>query len=69
MALTEQKILASVDIQPKTSTVQVRWDNLVLRDGEIISRVPHRKAYMQEQKAEFLVEVEGAAAYVTAMGW
>lgn len=27
------------------------------------------KDYNIDQKAEFLAEVEGAAAYVTAMGW
>lgn len=29
----------------------------------------HRKAYSQDQKAEFLSEVIGAESYIGALGW
>lgn len=69
MALTEQKVLAEINCLQQANAIQVRWDNQILRDGEVISSVPHRKAYSVDQKTEFLAEVEGAEAYVTAMGW
>ena len=69
MALTESKVLAAINLNLTAGTIEVRWDNLIERDGEIISRVPHRKAYSASQKAEFEAEVEGAASYVQAMGW
>lgn len=67
--LTESRILAEVTLLTQANAINVRWDNIIKRGGEIISRVPHRKAYGSDQKAEFLVEVEGAEGYVTAMGW
>ncbi len=69
MALTESKVLSQVTVLPEANAVQVRWDNLIERDGEVISRVPHRKAYSQDQKQEFLAEVEGAENYLGALGW
>jgi hypothetical protein len=67
--LTEEKILAAVEILPSTNAINVRWDNVVKRDDEVISRIPHRKAYGAEQKDEFLAEVEGAQKFVDAIGW
>ncbi len=69
MALTEQRILKQVSILPSQSAVNVQWADQILRDGEVISENFHRKAYTVEQKEEFLVEVEEAASYVTALGW
>ena len=69
MALTEERVLGSVQILPQQSAVNVEWHDLIKRDGEVISRTNHNKAYTQDQKADFLAEVEGGAAYVTAMGW
>lgn len=69
MALTEQKTLSQVTILPESGAANVRWDNVIYRDGEEISRQPHRKAYTAEQKDDFLAEVEGAEAYLTALGW
>ena len=69
MALTESTILAHVGLNQTANSIEVRWDNIIDRDGETISRVPHRKAYSVEQKADFLAEVEGADKYVAAMGW
>jgi hypothetical protein len=69
MALAESTVLASVNLNITSNAIEVRWDNLIQRDGEIISRVPHRKAYNQDQKSEFLAEVEGGQAYADAMDW
>ncbi len=69
MSLTESTILAHVGLNIPANTIEVRWDSIIQRDGETISRVHHRKAYSQEQKAEFLAEVEGGQAYADAMSW
>ena len=69
MALTEQRILNQVTTLPNQSAIQVQWANQILRDEEVISQTYERKAYMQEQKDEFLAEVEGAEGYVAIMGW
>ena len=69
MALTEQRILKQVSILPAQSAANVQWANQIIRDGDVISERYERKAYTADQKAEFLAEVEGAAAYMTAMGW
>ena len=69
MALTESTILAHVGLNIPANTIEVRWDNVIQRDGKTISRVPHRKAYTADQKADFLNEVENGQQFVTAMGW
>lgn len=69
MALTELRTVNQVSLLPQSNTINVQWKNQILRDGEEISYTYERKAYSQEQKSELEAEVEGAAAYVTAMGW
>lgn len=69
MALTEQRILKQVAVLPEQNAVNVQWVDQILRDGEVISEVPHRKAYTQDQSAAFAAEVDGAAAYMEALGW
>lgn len=69
MALSEQRILKQVGILPAQSAVNVQWANQILRDGELVSETYERKAYTADQKAEFLAEVEGAASYISALGW
>jgi len=78
MALTEEKILANVEVHTDASTIQVKWVNQILRDGEVISRVPHRCAYSQDQKDQFTADIENpanggspgmAAPYIAAVGW
>lgn len=66
---TEQRIIKQVTVLAEQSAVNVQWANRVLKDEEVISEQFERKAYTAEQKAEFLAEVEGAEAYVTALGW
>lgn len=70
MALTEQRILNQVTLLPQSNSINVQWSNQVIRDGyEVISETYERKAYGQDQKAQFIAEVEGGIAYATAMGW
>lgn len=69
MALTEQRVLNQVSILPASGTINVQWADQILRDGEVISQSYYRKAYTQDQRAEFEAEVEGAAGYISAIGW
>lgn len=65
----ERTTLASVEVLLAANCIQVKWLKQVLKDGVVISEVPHRKAYCQGQKAEFFAEVEDAQKYIDAMGW
>lgn len=70
MALTEQRILKQVTMLPQSNTINIQWANQVIRDGsELVSETYERKAYSQDQKADFIAEVEGGQAYSDAMGW
>jgi hypothetical protein len=69
MALTEERILGSVNVKVAQNAMDVEWWNLIKRDGEIISRTYHNKAYGRGQQAEFEAEVEGAAGYVGLIDW
>jgi hypothetical protein len=69
MALTEEKILGSVNVKVAQNAIDVEWWNLINRDGEIISRTFHNKAFCAGQRAEFEAEVEGAANYVGLIDW
>jgi hypothetical protein len=68
MALSEQRILKSVDIQVNIKTINVLWSDQILRDGEVISETNHRKAYDESQKDDFLAEVEGGKDFA-ALVW
>jgi hypothetical protein len=67
--LTEQKILAEVAIHHDTDQILVRWQEQILRNGEVISSVPHRKAYSKYEKENFSQEVEGAEKYLSLTNW
>jgi hypothetical protein len=69
MALTEQRILKSVEVMVQASTINVLWVDQVLRDGELVVETNHRKAYTIEQKDDFLNEVDGAEIYLLVAGW
>jgi hypothetical protein len=69
MALTEARILKSVEVQVTTKTANVLWADQILRDDVVISETNHRKAYTENQKDEFMTEVEGAESYLTALDW
>ena len=67
--LTEERVLGSIQILPQQSAVNVEWHDLIKRDGEVISKSNHNKAYTADQKDEFLAEVEGADSYIAILGW
>ena len=69
MALTEQTVIKQVTLLPQQNALNVQWATQILRDGEVVSETYRRKAYTQELRAEFEAEVDGAASYVTAVGW
>ncbi len=69
MTLTEERVLGSVQVLTQQSAVNVEWWDLIKRDNEVISKSNHNKAYTAEQASEFLAEVEGAADYITILGW
>lgn len=67
--LAETTVQDQVTIQSPGPVVNVRWANVITKNGEEISRQYHRKAYAEWDYDEFLAEVEGAAQYVVVMGW
>jgi len=69
MAITRKKTLASVEIMVESNTINVKWLNNIIEDGEVLSSIPHRCCYSIEQKEQFLTEVENGQQYVTAVGW
>lgn len=69
MALTEKRVLKSVEILHDRGLAQVAWADQILRDDEVISEVMHRKTYSVEDVDAFMAEVDGAANYLAALGW
>lgn len=69
MALIEQRVLKQISVLPLSKTIDVQWEDQIVKDGSVISEQYHRKAYSEKQKDEFLAEVENAAPYVAAVGW
>ena len=67
--LEEKKVLAEVSARLVEGAINVRWDNCVLKDGEVISRKPHRRSYGPDEQTQFLTDVPDGAAYIQAMGW
>lgn len=70
MALIEQKVLASINHNIIANTLEVKWLNEILRDGEVVSSIPHRGTYSLETKDQFIADVGDASAqYITLAGW
>lgn len=72
MALTEQRVLQSVTLRIDTQTIEVCWADLILRDGEVISRVPARRAYSREAQQDYLddlAQYPTAPYAIPAIGW
>lgn len=69
MALTEQRVLKQVTILAQQSAANVQWADQILRDGELVTETYYRAAYTEEQKEQFLEQVEGAENYLAALGW
>ena len=69
MAITKNSVVKEVTTLPLEGNIQVGWLNTVEEDGEVLSSKMHYRLFGQDQSAEFAAEVEGAASYMTAMGW
>jgi len=67
--LTEERVLAAINNNLAANTIEVKWLNVIKRDGIAIQSIPHRRAYMQEEAQEFLNEVPNGLAYTLIMGW
>ncbi len=67
--LEEKKVLAEVSVYIDSQTISVRWDNQILKDGEVISYIPERMSFAKEEKNFFLQNVSGAEKYIEAIGW
>lgn len=68
MSLSEQSLLASVEVLPQINAVNVRWDKQILRDGEVVVSEPHRRAYSRYEREQFLADVPGGEVYADAAG-
>ena len=67
--LTESKIIAQITRDIASNSIMVRWDNIIQRGQEVISRIPQRCAYSVDQKDQLLADCPEAAGDVQAMGW
>ena len=67
--LIERKIINQVTVLPQIGGANVQWLNQVLRDGEVISSIPHRKSYGPNMREDFINEVEGSDKYLAAIIW
>lgn len=69
MALSENTVLASVQVIYPSDTINVLHQTQIFKDGELLSSVDSAKAYTRDMKDAFLAEVAGAAAYVVILNW
>ena len=76
MKLKSINIVATEIIDEETQEVteqkvaEVLWKKQLFdEDGNVASESNHRGSYMQGDKERFLAEVEGAEAYIAALGW
>jgi len=70
MALTEQKVLVEVSHIVIDDFITVKWVHQILRDGVIISAIPHRSTYTKEMKQVLKDEVGPAAVkYLALTKW
>ncbi len=69
MAITETSTITEITALPLENNIQVKWRNTIEKDDEVISSKDHYKLFSKNQSAEFAAEVEGADAYMAALGW
>lgn len=68
MALTEQRIVKEVRLEKNVGQVRVVVDNIIIRDGKVVSTTEGNEVYTQDTAAE-LRAVENGASYADLMGW
>lgn len=70
MALTEIRNLVSVSHNLAANTLDVKWEDVILRDGVPVTSTPFRRAYGIENKDQFILDLgPDAAKYLAAAGW
>ena len=57
MALSEQRVLISIEVLPEQNAINVKWEDQISRDGAMISGLPFRRAYGKDQRAEFISDL------------
>lgn len=62
MSLSEQRVLTSIEVLPEQNAINVRWDDQILRDGDVISSSNFRRAYGVNDRMTFITDI---ASYVT----
>ena len=69
MILTETSVITEVTLLPQDGSIQVKWRNSVLKDGEVIAATDHYEQFSADKQANFTAKVENADKYIAAMGW
>lgn len=54
MALSEQRVLISIEVLPEQNAINIKWEDQISRDGEMISGLPFRRAYSKQERAAFI---------------
>lgn len=68
--IERRTVQVSVEVVEEKNWINVKWENRILEDGEIIAPATYtRKCYGYGQRAEFLAEVVNASAYVNLIDW
>lgn len=70
MALTEKRVLKSVEILNESNMANVVWEDQILRDGEVITAMPFRRSYSQADAELFQADLgDDAQKYLATLGW
>lgn len=68
--LEEKQVLKSVEVLEQANTINVLWENQILRDGVVISSTNHRCAYGVGQRERFEADLgESSLKYVNLIDW
>lgn len=68
MALSEETKLASVEVLILVNAINIRLENNIYRDGELISSTNERKAYCKAQRTDFLSDFPDLTPYADLAG-
>lgn len=70
MALSEQRIIKQVSVNPESQTILVQWADQILRDDEVVSETYFRRAYAESDRSQFESDLgEQALPFMDAAGW
>lgn len=69
MALTELKVLTSIEILVDIKIANVLWVNKIMRNNVVISEEFERSSYDKSMKSKFIADVPDSYGYIQALGW